>query len=118
VGRVKVVRNEFPEIIRDLPDAVDKGAKETADHMASVVADRVWHLLGFVEQASVDRPSTKGALYEVVCGFNRGMGFYSRFNEWGTVKQAARPIVGPTAHEFEPEYARVMSRFVRQACRG
>ena len=118
MGRVVVKRNEFPRIIRDLPDAVDAEAKDTADRMANVVSSRVWRRWGYVDQATVSRGSQRGALYEVTCGFNRSTGFYSRFHEWGTVKMAARPVVGPTAHEFEPEYARTMGNAVRDACGG
>ena len=44
----------------------------------------------------------------------RTLTFY--IQEWGTVKQAARPIVGPTAHVFEPIYAHKMGEAVKEAC--
>lgn len=116
MGRVTVKRNEFPRIIRELPKAVDEGARDTADSLAQVIESRVWRLRGFVKQASFERSSTKGALWEVVCGINRSTGFYSRFNEWGTVKQAPRPVVGPAAHEFEPRYAQLMANQIRRVC--
>lgn len=40
-------------------------------------------------------------------GFSGVMGagtFYTRFSEYGTVFQAARPILGPVAEEVRPHY--------------
>ncbi len=114
--RVRVIRNDIPEILRKLPRAVDDAVDAEARAMARVLSDRVWYRYGYVEQATVARTAGKNHA-EVWCGFNKSTGFYSRFNEWGTRYQAARPIVGPTAHEHEPIFARRMADAVREACR-
>ena len=117
MGRVTVRFNHLPDIVRDLPDAVDKAVDDEAKNLADDLSSRVWRDTGAVSQATYER--TAGANHaEVWCGINRGKGFYSRFQEWGTVNQAARPIVGPTAHEHEPQYAKLMGDAVRKACRG
>lgn len=116
MGRVRVVRNDLPKIIRRLPDAVDKEAMDSAKAMSVDLSSKVWFEWGWIEQATFARSSVKGKIAEVVCGINRGHGFYSRFQEWGTVYQGARPVVGPTAHQWEPIYGRRMAAAVKRAC--
>lgn len=114
MGRVVVRRNSIPAVMRALDKVEEDGPMDEARLMAGELARKVWHLYGYIEQATFARGLGDGA--EVVCGINRGHGFYSRFNEWGTIYQAPRPIVGPTAHAHEPIYARNMAEAVREAC--
>lgn len=114
--KVKADTSKLEGIIKELPRAVDKAVDDEARDLAAVISRRVWLLRGFVKQASVSRVAGSNHA-EVWCGFNRGMGFYSRFNEWGTIYQAPRPVVGPAAHEHEPKYAKRMGDAVRDACR-
>ena len=115
MGRVRVVRNDIPETIRKLNKNVDRAVDNEARVMADEIAAIVWYRYGYVQDATVAR--TRGANHaEVWCGFNRSTGFYSRFNEWGTIYQNARPIVGPNAHAHEAIYAKNMADAVRDAC--
>lgn len=115
MGRVTVKRNDLPEIIKKLPRAIDDAVDEQARVMAKEIQQVVWYRYGYIEQATQAR--TAGEMHaEVWCGFNRSTGFYSRFQEWGTRYQAARPIVGPNAHANEPVYAKRVADAVREAC--
>jgi HK97 gp10 family phage protein len=115
MGRVVVKRNDLPAIIAALPRAIDDGVDETANDMATELKGTLWVDTGLIRRVTVDKP--EGVLHaEIWIGYNRGHGFYSRFQEWGTVKQAARPIVGPTAHRYEGIYAKNMARAVKRAC--
>lgn len=117
MGRVIVRYNHLPAVIAALPKAIEDGVDETANDMATELKGTLWIDTGLVRRVTVDRP--EGSLHaEVWIGYNRGRGFYSRFREWGTVKQAARPIVGPTAHRYEQIYARKMAKKIREACRA
>jgi HK97 gp10 family phage protein len=112
---VRIKYNHLPIIIDRLPKAIDDEVGEAAEDIAAVLKVTLWIDTGMVRRVTTDR-AYGGMHAEVWIGYNRGHGFYSRFNEWGTVKMKARPIVGPTAHAYEPVYANQMSRAVRKAC--
>jgi HK97 gp10 family phage protein len=115
VGRVVVKYNHLPAVAAALPKAIDRQVDETANDLSTELKGTLWIDTGLVRNVTVDRP--EGSLHaEVWIGYNRGRGFYSRFQEWGTSRQAARPIVGPTAHRFERIYAKDMAQSVRKAC--
>lgn len=115
MGRVVVRYNHLPAVIAALGEGIDDAVDETANDMASDLKVTLWVDTGLIRRVTVDKPA--GVLHaEVWIGYNRGHGFYSRFQEWGTVKQAARPIVGPTAHRYEAIYAKKMANAIRQAC--
>jgi HK97 gp10 family phage protein len=115
MGRVVVRYNHLPAVIHALPRAIDEQVDKTANDMATELKGTLWEDTGLVRRVTVDRGA--GAFHaEIWIGYNRGHGFYSRFQEWGTVKQAARPIVGPTAHRYERIYAMAMARAVKRAC--
>lgn len=115
MGRVRVVRNDLPDVIKQLNKNIDKQVDDTAREMARDLAAVIWYRYGYVQDATVAR--TRGLNHaEVWCGFNRDKGFYSRFQEWGTIYQRPRPLVGPMAHGYEPIFARDMSRAVKDAC--
>jgi len=98
---------------KNIDDAVDAEAQDMARELKTIL----WVDTGMVRRVTVDKPA--GKLHaEVWIGYNRGQGFYSRFQEWGTYRQRARPIVGPTAHRHEPMYARRMTEAVKDACRA
>lgn len=115
MGGLRVIRNDFPKIIARLPDAIDDEVDEAAHDLSSVLKGILWVDTGLLRRVTTDHPpGTNHA--EVWIGYYRGHGFYSGFQEFGTRKQAARPIVVPTAHAFEPVYAANMARAVRKAC--
>ncbi len=112
---VKVLRNDLPAIIRRLPVAIDEEVDSSAEDLAATLKAILWVDTGLIRRVTTDYPPGKNHA-EVWIGYYRGRGFYSGFQEFGTVRQAARPIVAPTAHQFEPAYAANMSRAVRKAC--
>lgn len=114
-GRVVVRYNHLPAVIRAFPRELSDGVDEFANHLEVELKARVWRRTGVVAETIQDRdPSALHATISV--GLHEARGFYSRFNEWGTVKQAARPVVGPVAHESEPVFVDIMTKHVRKAC--
>jgi HK97 gp10 family phage protein len=114
--RVNLKTNRVPAVIEAMPKEIDAGVDGEARAMANELQGIVWRRYGYIRGATVAR--TAGAMYhaEVWVGYNRAQGFYSRFQEWGTIYQAPRPIVGPTAHAHEPLYAQRMAQAVKDAC--
>ena len=110
----RVKRNDLPKIIARLPDAIDREVDESGEVLMDALRPILWRDTG--KLARVSRAHLPGTNHcEVQVGFYLGQGFYSGFQEFGTVKQGARPIVTPTAHSFEPVYASFMSDAVRKA---
>jgi HK97 gp10 family phage protein len=106
--------NHLGAVARHLPKNIDDQVQKTGDDITNILKLTLWvdtRMIRRVTTKVSDRPMHA----EVWIGYNRGHGFYSRFQEWGTHKQAARPIVGPTAHVFEPIYAEQMTSAVRKA---
>lgn len=107
--------NKLPIIIGRLPRAIDDEVDEAGEDLAAVLKGILWVDTGMIRRVTTNHPP--GANHtEVQIGFYRGHGFYSGFQEFGTRRQLARPIVVPTAHIFEPTYASNMGRAVRRAC--
>lgn len=114
-GTVRVKYNHLPAVIAALPKEIGRGLDEFVDHLDSELKARVWKRTGIVASTIQDRdPAALHATISV--GLNKDKGFYSRFNEWGTVKQGARPVVGPVAHESEPKLVEIMTKHVKRAC--
>lgn len=112
---VTVKYNHLPAIIAAMPKEIADGVGDAADDLTETFKATLWIDTGLVRR--VTSVHDERALHaEVWIGYNRGHGFYSRFQEWGTVKQAARPIVGPTTHAYEPAYAKNMADHVKKAC--
>lgn len=114
-GHIVVKYNHLAAIAAALPQEIGDGVDETANGINDALRGRLWKRTGVVVSTVQDRdPSRMHALISV--GIHHGRGFYSRFNEWGTSKQAARPVVGPVAHEWEPRYYQVMIKHIKIAC--
>jgi HK97 gp10 family phage protein len=113
--RTRVVYNKLPKIIAALPDNVDDEVDAAAKDLSDYLKGVLWVDTGLIRRVTTDHPpGTNHA--EVWIGYYLGRGFYSGFQEFGTRKQAARPIVGPAAHQYEPVYASNMEKAVRKAC--
>lgn len=112
---VRIKYNHLPAVIERLPKAIDAAVDDLASDMATEFKTTLWVDTGLVRRVTVDRSRGRNHA-EVWIGYNRGRGFYSRFQEWGTVKQRARPIVGPTAHRYEAVYRAKMAVAVAKAC--
>ena len=111
---IHVRYNHFGAIARAMPKEIDRAVDDLASDMADEFKTTLWKDTGLIRRVTVDRSRGKNHA-EVCIGYNRGRGFYSRFQEWGTVKQRARPIVGPTAHLYEAKYRVSMARAVARA---
>ena len=117
MGRIRVKYNHLPAIARAMPSELEQDVDGTATDMAQVLERRVWYRTGVVRDTTTAHP--EGTLHaEVWCGLHEARGFYSRFQEWGTIYQNARPILGPTAMEYEPIYARNMVSAIKRAVRA
>lgn len=111
---VRVKYNHLGAIAREMPKAIDQTVDDVAQSMARELKTTLWVDTGLVRRVTVDRSWGRNHA-EVWIGYNRGKGFYSRFKEWGTRKQRAQPIVGPTAHRYEQILAREMAIAVARA---
>jgi HK97 gp10 family phage protein len=114
---VTVRYNYFGAIAYEMPRNIDDAVLAEAEDIAKELKSILWIDTGLVRRVTVARDLGRYHA-EVWIGYNRGHGFYSRFQEWGTRKQVARPIVGPTAHRHEPIYKARMTEAVREACRA
>ena len=114
---VRVVRNRIPSIISRLESDLDKGIKDAGNDLASELkgaAASGWKankIPTTIRQFSQQKLNAK-----ISVGWNKGAGFWSRFLEWGTVYQGARPVVTPAVHAFEPKLANTMGKAMRKAC--
>lgn len=111
----KVKRNDLGRIVDRLPDAIDREVDKSAEDLSIALKNTLWERTGKLRRVTTDHPPGTNHS-EVHVGYYLGHGFYSGFQEFGTVKQAARPMVVPMAHQFEPIYAAFMSEAVKKAC--
>lgn len=111
----RVNYNHLPKIIVRLPKAIDEEVDEAAIDLAVTLKGILWVDTTLLRRVTTDHPPGNNHA-EVHVGYYRGHGFYSGFQEFGTIRQVARPIVVPTAHQFEPVYASNMGRAVKKAC--
>lgn len=117
MGGWRVRRNDFRKVIDDLSTQMDKAVGDMADDLSTVLTDRAWKDTGILRRTI--EPNERWKFHaQVQVGIYLGHGFYSGFQEFGTRKQAPRPIVVPAAHEAEPIYANYMTTAVRRACRA
>lgn len=115
MGRVRVVSNRLPQVIRDLPVQVDQAVDDTARSLETMIEANAWKDTG--EVITTTRSETGGSMRSTVgVGFLRGSGFYALFLERGTSKMAARPVVVPAAHLHEPVLTVEVATGVRRAC--
>lgn len=108
--RVRVLRNNLPRIIRELPEAADRAVDETARSIERMIEANAWRDTGVVISTTVARTEGVPGHAEVWVGEVSGRGFYVKFLEFGTTKMVARPVVGPAGHMHEPVLITNMSR--------
>jgi HK97 gp10 family phage protein len=112
---VRVRKNRLPQIIAKLNDNIEEEVVNAAEDLTDYLKGVLWKRSGLLRRVTTEHEA--GGLHaEVWVGYYLGRGFYSGFQEFGTVKQAARPIVGPAAFDYEMVYAANMERAVRRAC--
>lgn len=116
MGGWHVRRNEFPKIIRALPKAIDDQVDEDGNDLSQDIAEVIWKDTGLLSRITASHPAGSNHC-EISVGYYLGHGFYSGFQEFGTRKQAARPIVGPLANAYGATiFPKNMGNAVRQAC--
>lgn len=113
MGRWRVKRNSLPKIKRALPLAIDAEVDNSAEILADNMQPGMWRHTGLLQRITKSHPPGQNHA-EVQVGYYLGQGFYSGFQEFGTVKQPARPHVAPMAHMFEPIYAKYMIDAVKK----
>jgi HK97 gp10 family phage protein len=112
--RVVLKSNKVPEVRNALQDEVGHALDDFGDDLKNKLQANVWKRLGFISH-SVTVEELGEWQIQVVVGWVGGEGFYSGFQEFGTVKQAARPVVRPIAHEGEPVFAQYVTEAIRKA---
>jgi hypothetical protein len=113
----RIRRNDLPEIIAALPREVDDAVQVFGRDLAEALNTRVWKDTGIL-QRTVEPTEQRLMHVQVQIGIYLGHGFYSGFQEFGTSRQAARPVVVPTALESEPVFANYVTNAVKRACRA
>jgi HK97 gp10 family phage protein len=106
--------NHFGAVAVEMKKRIDDEVDDAAQALALELKSTLWRDTGLVRRVTVNKPQGLNHA-EVWIGYNRGQGFYSRFQEWGTIKQAARPIVGPAADALRPRYVEEMGHAISEA---
>lgn len=112
----RVKMNRLGAVGRAMPRELDDGVQDVADSMVRELKTTLWVDSGVIRRVTTERGNGTGLHAEVDVGWYLGHGFYSGFQEFGTRRQAARPIVTPTAHAYEVQYRLEMAEKVKDAC--
>lgn len=115
-GRVRVKSNHLPRIVREFDGAITAGVRRTSSEMQDDLKAVVWERSGMIERTIQDLSENPNHA-TIAIGLNRDKGFYSRFQEWGTINQAARPRVTPVAHQYEVKFPQIMAAEIRKVVR-
>lgn len=113
----RVKRNDFSAVARALPDEIDTAVQDIGGDLADVLRERGWKRTGTAVSTVEVRDKGTHAV-EVTFGWYLGRGFYTGFQEDGTVHQGARPVVRPAAEEAGPIFASYAERAVQRASRA
>jgi HK97 gp10 family phage protein len=117
MGQVRIVYSKLPDVARAIPREEENGIDQAAQELIDLLKSEIWRRHGYIAASIKDR-SLDPLLADIWIGVVGEIGFYSGFQEFGTVKQAPRPIVGPIAHQFEPRLVQIMSEHLREAARA
>jgi HK97 gp10 family phage protein len=117
MGKVTLVYSKLPDVARAIPREEENGIDTSAQELIDLLKGAVWKRHGYIS-ASIKDHSLDPLLADIWIGNIGEIGFYSGFQEFGTIKQAARPIVAPTAHMFEPRFIVIMAEALRKAARA
>lgn len=117
MGKVTLVYSKLPDVARAIPKEEADGLEAFATELIEALKSEVWKRHGYIS-ASVTNHSLDPLFADIWIGNIGGLGFYSGFQEFGTKKQAPRPVVAPTAHLMEPRFVQIMSEHLRQAARA
>jgi len=114
---VRIVYSKLPAIAKAIPEKEEKAIDDFANELMDALRAGIWRRHGYIS-ASVKDHSLDPFLADIHIGEIGGIGFYSGFQELGTVKQAPRPVVGPTVHMFEPRLEVIVAEALRKAARA
>ena len=112
---VVIKRNDVLKVRNARQDEIGDALDDFCEDLADVYRGTVWRRLGFIQGTIQVRELSEWSA-EVVVGWYLGAGFYSGFQEFGTTRQAARPVVRPGAHEAEPVFASFVESAIKRAC--
>jgi|SRR5690242_4201827 HK97 gp10 family phage protein len=113
---IRVISNKVPKVREAMEKELDDSLRNAGDDLVDYYRATVWKRLGFIAD-SVDWHDTGDWKIQVTVGWVGGEGFYSGFQEFGTVHQGARPVVRPGAFTFEPIFARYVEDALKRASR-
>lgn len=116
MGRVVLRSNRLGEIARRLPGAIEQAVQDSAQNLRDTLEPQLWERTGVI-RSTADATGGNGMHATVGVGHESGRGFYAGFQEWGTSKQAPRPVVGPAGHAHEPVFARDVGDAVKRVAR-
>jgi hypothetical protein len=111
-----VRRNDLGAIARAIPQEVDGAVVDMANDLADLYRITGWKRTGTLTGRAISIDHARDLHAEVKVGYYLGVGFYSGFQEFGTRRQAARPIVADGARAAEPIYASYVEKAVKHAC--
>ena len=111
---VKIVYSKLPDVAKAIPKHEEKGIDDFARELIDALKGEVWKRHGYIG-ASIKDHSMDPLMADIWIGVIGAIGFYSGFQELGTVRQAPKPVVGPVAHMMEPRLVQIMSEHLRQA---
>jgi len=119
---VRLKSNRLPRIISQLPDAVDDGVLAAGNALIAELKGGVWKRWGGITSSVKQEKQGLGHTIVGVGGWapDRGgaaRGFYAGYQEFGTSKQGARPVVVPAAHAFEGDFGTHVGEEVRKVVR-
>ena len=116
MGSVKLT-SRLPQVAAAIPREEEQAIGEFSSELIDMLKGAVWKRWGYIG-ASVKDHSLDPLRADIWIGEIGAIGFYSGFQEFGTKRQAARPVVAPTAHMMEPRLVVVVSEHLRQAARA
>jgi HK97 gp10 family phage protein len=111
----KVRYNHLGAVGKRMPRELDKGVVEVSEALTRKLKTTLWIDTGMIRRVTTEK-DIRPLHAEVWIGYYLGHGFYSGFQEFGTYRQVARPIVTPTAHQHERQFRMEMAERVRKAC--
>jgi hypothetical protein len=114
---VKIVFSNLPAIARAIPEKEEEAVDNFSEELMTAIRTRIWRRYGYTS-ASVKDHSLDPLSADIHIGERGALGFYSRFQEEGTVNQPPRPVVRPVAHLFEPRFAVIVAAKLKEAVRA
>lgn len=92
----------------NIPEIITRGSLALQHAVSDASEEIEFHILQAAQQRQRTGAEVRGTKYKAgrdpFTGFVNAGQFYTRFSEYGTVNQSARPIVGPAAERAWPGF--------------